>query len=121
MGTFLTVMLVLMFVVIPVISGKKNNGNASRDTREKRPVFESGDENFDDSFVGEQNTTEKEQFLYEEYNEKDVARHRNDNGSTMVVERKSEKETSEKAKSEFNLRDAVVYSVILQNPYTGRN
>ncbi len=121
MGTILTIMLVLMFVVIPVISGRKNSGNVSRDAREKRPVFEFGDENFDDSFMEEQNTTEKEQFLYEEYNEKVVAKHRNDNGTIMVAERKSEKETSEKTKPEFDLRDAVVYSVILQNPYIGRN
>lgn len=119
MGTFLTIVLTLAFVVLPIIFGKKGDGSASHDTRRKRPAFERDDRNFEGTFG---KGAEKEQFLYEEYNVRDVAKQRNDGYERLVEESDTTKEeVAEKISGEFNLRDAVVYSVILHNPYTERS
>ena len=115
MGTFLTIALTLAFVVLPMIFGKKDNGYPTTDVPKKRPLYEEETDDFEENFENnEEKNTYEEQFLYNEYNASGVAEQPKQN---IGIKEEATKAPEENKEGSFNLKDAVVYSVILQNPY----
>ena len=132
MSTFWLILLAVLFSLPSLLGKKSKKGNAGRktvvsgenapetavytDTEDpleeiKRQVF---GQNFD--YQPESDARQPEQFLYNEYNPQSETPKTSKPKPTPVV-LQSEPENEQGCGFCFNLRDAVIQNVILENPY----
>ncbi len=137
MSNFLWILLLVLFSLPSLLGKKEKNGRRERKVAESdkktsgstvytdieetlheilgKKMFSSAEEEVRE-FDKKTTVREREQFLYNEYNPKIVEeepKKQEPVAETAILQ----SDIEDTRKVEFNLREAVVYSVVLENPY----